>query len=115
MHEGTTGHAPDGIGVSAVKTKWAANAAATGMGGRCTSVFVEDMPEWADSVAGNEGRLNCPKCKSKVGGFAWSGAPCSCGKWVTPAFQFQLSRIDPKGIVDLPVERAKQVGPATIP
>lgn len=101
MHEGTQGHANDGIGVSDVKSRWRSThgSISNGLGGTCSSVFIQEPPSWAGDLDGNEGRLVCPQCKSRVGSFSWSGLPCSCGKWVTPAFQFQLSKIDPKGLV----------------
>ncbi|XP_071617113.1 dual specificity protein phosphatase 12 isoform X4 [Heliangelus exortis] len=41
-----------------------------------------------------EGQLLCPKCTSKLGSFSWRGEQCSCGRWVTPAFQIHKSRVD---------------------
>ncbi|KAK6512256.1 tyrosine protein phosphatase yvh1 [Arthrobotrys musiformis] len=41
-----------------------------------------------------EGKLECPKCKSKVGSYAWQGMKCSCGVWVTPAISLAKSRVD---------------------
>jgi len=41
-----------------------------------------------------EGRLECPKCSSKVGAYAWQGLQCSCGKWITPAFSLAKSKVD---------------------
>lgn len=104
LHEGTNGHSEDGMGVSAVKASWSRKEASyqLGVGGKCSSVFTHEAPDWASETDGNDGRITCPKCKARVGSYTWSGAPCSCGKWVTPAFQFQLSRIDPKGLVRLP-------------
>lgn len=93
LHEGLRGRGADGAGVSAAKTAWG--------GGACTSVFVDAPPPWL-AAAANAGRVSCPACGGRVGSFAWSGAPCSCGRWVTPAFQFQLSKVDPKGLVALP-------------
>lgn len=109
LHEGTSGHKSDGDtdGVSDVKEAWGrSNAYRLGVGGMCSSVFLTEAPTWAGNFDGNNGRISCPGCKSRVGSFSWSGSPCSCGKWVTPAFQFQLSRIDPKGIVSLPSPNA---------
>lgn len=101
LHKGSDGHAKHGIGVSDVKAPWQAKqqVVQTGAGGDCTSVFIEEPPEWANCHERNNGRLLCPRCKARVGSFSWSGAQCSCGRWVTPAFQFHLSRIDPKGLV----------------
>lgn len=107
LHEGTPGHTADGIGVSSAKAGWIHNRPTyCGVGGTCSSVFMRDAPPWVTNVHANHGRILCPRCNAKLGSFAWSGAPCSCGKWVTPAFQFQLSRIDPRGIVQLPVAAA---------
>nr|XP_014433977.1 dual specificity protein phosphatase 12 isoform X2 [Pelodiscus sinensis] len=39
-------------------------------------------------------QLLCPKCTSKLGSFSWRGEQCSCGRWVTPAFQIHKSRVD---------------------
>merc|ERR1712070_1273578 len=41
-----------------------------------------------------QGKLCCPQCNSRFGNFNWAGQQCSCGCWVTPAFQINLSRID---------------------
>lgn len=104
LHEGTSGSTAGGVGVSKVKASWGqTHNTYKGIGGKCSSVFVAETPDWAEDITGNEGRISCPKCKARVGSFSWSGAPCSCGRWITPAFQFHLSRIDPKGIVSLPI------------
>lgn len=76
------------------REKWVAASAVAGTG--CTSVFLERAPTWAPCSDGNEGKLCCSKCKSKVGTYVWSGASCSCGEWITPSFQFQLARVDKK-------------------
>lgn len=85
--------------VSTVKTKWGRDASRVGTGA-CTSVFLAEAPNWAD-CEGNQGGLNCPKCGARVGNYSWSGATCSCGRWITPAFQFPLAKVDPRGVVDL--------------
>lgn len=80
--------------ISDVKTDWAVND--VGPRAKCTSVFLNSPPPWLECTDSNEGRLVCPKCDARVGNFRWSGSTCSCGKWVTPSFQFQLARVDPK-------------------
>ena len=79
----------------------------------CTSLFLEEPLEWmrdglgfastSDKSEGDEeeaeasipsGKLYCPKCKNKIGSFDWAGSKCSCGKWITPAFQIQKNRVD---------------------
>lgn len=61
----------------------------------CSSLFVESM-KWMQSV--QEGfvgeKLQCMGCKARLGSFNWAGLQCSCGAWVTPAFQLHKSRLD---------------------
>ena len=41
-----------------------------------------------------DGRLECPKCKTNVGKYAWQGMQCSCGDWVVPGISLAKGRID---------------------
>lgn len=41
-----------------------------------------------------DGRLECPKCKTNVGKYAWQGMQCSCGEWVVPGISLAKGRID---------------------
>lgn len=41
-----------------------------------------------------EGRLECPKCSTNVGKYAWQGMQCSCGDWVVPGISLAKGRID---------------------
>lgn len=41
-----------------------------------------------------DGRLECPKCKTNVGKYAWQGMQCSCGDWVLPAISLARGKID---------------------
>ena len=41
-----------------------------------------------------EGRLECPKCHTNVGKYAWQGMQCSCNEWVVPAISLAKGRID---------------------
>ncbi|XP_043687376.1 probable inactive dual specificity protein phosphatase-like At4g18593 isoform X2 [Telopea speciosissima] len=61
----------------------------------CSSIFVEPM-KWMQTVEeGNvENKLQCLGCNARLGSFNWAGMQCSCGAWVTPAFQLHKSRID---------------------
>ncbi|KAF7238154.1 Dual specificity protein phosphatase 12 [Varanus komodoensis] len=61
----------------------------------CTSYFIEPV-QWMEPMLLGvmEGQLLCPKCASKLGSFHWQGEQCSCGHWVTPAFQIHKSRVD---------------------
>ena len=70
-------------GMAAGKVKYGASP--------CSSVFLAEVPAWLPPI---EGRIECPKCGCRLGSLTWSGSPCSCGTWVTPAIQFHSSRID---------------------
>ncbi|GAQ83072.1 Dual specificity phosphatase [Klebsormidium nitens] len=61
----------------------------------CSSYFVEPM-QWMNSVHEGEleGKILCSKCQSRLGSFNWSGTQCSCGAWITPAFQLNKSKVD---------------------
>ncbi|NXC20669.1 DUS12 phosphatase, partial [Corythaeola cristata] len=62
---------------------------------KCTSYFTDPVQWMEPAVLGvMEGQLLCPKCRSKLGSFSWRGEQCSCGRWVTPAFQIHKSRVD---------------------
>ncbi|KAF1810219.1 dual specificity protein phosphatase 12 [Eremomyces bilateralis CBS 781.70] len=41
-----------------------------------------------------EGRVECPKCATNVGKYAWQGMKCSCGAWVVPGISLAKGRID---------------------
>ena len=41
-----------------------------------------------------DGRLECPKCKTNVGKYAWQGMQCSCGDWVVPGISLTKGRTD---------------------
>lgn len=41
-----------------------------------------------------DGRLECPKCHTNVGKYAWQGMQCSCGTWVVPGISLAKGRID---------------------
>ncbi|XP_021404837.2 dual specificity protein phosphatase 12 [Lonchura striata] len=62
---------------------------------KCTSYFIEPVQWMEPALLGvMEGQLLCPKCTWKLGSFSWRGDQCSCGRWVTPAFQIHKSRVD---------------------
>ncbi|XP_056379533.1 dual specificity protein phosphatase 12 isoform X2 [Hyla sarda] len=62
---------------------------------KCTSFFVEPVRWMEDALLGVlDGQLLCPKCNAKLGSFNWYGDRCSCGRWVTPAFQVHKNRVD---------------------
>uniref|UniRef100_A0A8C5VR48 protein-tyrosine-phosphatase n=1 Tax=Microcebus murinus TaxID=30608 RepID=A0A8C5VR48_MICMU len=61
----------------------------------CTSYFIEPV-QWMEStlLGVMDGQLLCPKCSAKLGSFNWHGEKCSCGRWITPAFQIHKSKVD---------------------
>ncbi|XP_048395506.2 dual specificity protein phosphatase 12 isoform X1 [Stegostoma tigrinum] len=62
---------------------------------KCTSYFIEPVQWMEPALLGVlDGQLLCPKCGSKLGSFNWYGDQCSCGRWVTPAFQIHKNRVD---------------------
>ncbi|KAM5148281.1 dual specificity protein phosphatase 12 isoform 1-T3 [Mantella aurantiaca] len=62
---------------------------------KCTSYFIEPVQWMEESLLGvMDGQLLCPRCHSKLGSFNWYGEQCSCGRWVTPAFQVHKNRVD---------------------
>ncbi|XP_047188188.1 dual specificity protein phosphatase 12 isoform X3 [Scophthalmus maximus] len=62
---------------------------------QCTSYFIEPVLWMEQALLGvMDGQLLCPKCSSKLGSFSWCGDQCSCGRWVTPAFQLHRNRVD---------------------
>ncbi|XP_047151911.1 dual specificity protein phosphatase 12-like [Vigna umbellata] len=61
----------------------------------CSSIFIEPL-RWMKAVEEGalEGKLSCAHCDARLGYFTWAGIQCSCGSWITPAFQLHKSRID---------------------
>lgn len=41
-----------------------------------------------------DGRLECPKCNTNVGKYAWQGMQCSCGDWILPGISLAKGRVD---------------------
>ena len=61
----------------------------------CTSFFLNSDLDWLPKSEGAiKGKINCDKCAAKIGHFSWTATQCSCGTWVTPAFQIHKSRVD---------------------
>jgi hypothetical protein len=64
----------------------------------CNGLFLNSekaLQIWGE-VEGNTGKLDCPNCSSRIGLFSWSGAQCSCGCWISPAFKVSNDKIDRK-------------------
>ena len=69
----------------------------------CSSIFVSpitwmmlDQTEENEPVIfqKNSGKIHCPKCRSKIGAFTWSGERCNCGAFVAPSFHIQKAKLD---------------------
>uniref|UniRef100_A0A8C6VWB7 protein-tyrosine-phosphatase n=1 Tax=Nothobranchius furzeri TaxID=105023 RepID=A0A8C6VWB7_NOTFU len=83
---------PVGEGASAFSHKKFSNLTGNA---QCTSYFIEPVQWMKPSLLRvMHGQLLCPKCSSKLGSFSWCGYQCSCGRWVTPAFQLHHNRVD---------------------
>jgi len=78
----------------------------------CESIFLTNPTPWmvqklTNCDNGIQGKINCPKCSTKIGSWNWSGAQCSCGTWVTPAIQILASRVDT--ILPIIVDHQKEI------
>lgn len=64
----------------------------------CSHYFFREPVKWMrpelQSKGDLEGKFQCPKCESKVGGYSWKGSRCSCGKWMIPAIHLQSAKVD---------------------
>lgn len=63
---------------------------------RCKEIiFVEPIAWMTEVCKQTQGKLNCPKCHSKLGNFTWiNGCNCPCGKQVSPAFYLVPSKVE---------------------
>nr|XP_034364040.1 dual specificity protein phosphatase 12 isoform X2 [Arvicanthis niloticus] len=87
----------EGSGPIAFAHKRAASSSVltTGSQAQCTSHFIEPVQWMEPTLLGvMDGQLLCPKCSAKLGSFNWYGEQCSCGRWITPAFQIHKNRVD---------------------
>lgn len=62
----------------------------------CTKIYFIEPLAWMPNISHTvEGKLNCPKCKSKLGSFSWiAGCQCPCGSKIAPAFYLIPSKVD---------------------
>lgn len=62
--------------------------------------FVEPLAWMPDITHAVEGKLNCPKCNTKLGSFSWiAGIQCPCGSKIAPAFYLVPSKLDWSNVV----------------
>ena len=59
----------------------------------CNTHFLEEPTSWMEQI---EGKVFCPKCKTRIGALSWRGSQCSCGSWVAPSISFPKSKVDKK-------------------
>ena len=61
----------------------------------CSSVFVDPYSELGLLISSSDdSRVLCPKCHSRLGVWSWAGSQCSCGSWISPAFQLLRKHLD---------------------
>ncbi|KRZ27929.1 Major facilitator superfamily domain-containing protein 5 [Trichinella pseudospiralis] len=48
--------------------------------------FILPVKWMEENILQYQGKINCPKCESKLGSFVWSGSRCGCSAWISPAF-----------------------------
>lgn len=82
----------------------------TGSQAQCTSYFIEPV-QWMEStlLGVMDGQLLCPKCNAKLGSFNWYGEQCSCGRWITPAFQIHKNRVDEMKMLPVLGSQARKI------
>lgn len=63
---------------------------------RCKEIlFIEPIAWMVNIGKQTQGKLNCPKCQSKLGNFTWiNSCNCPCGKNVSPAFYLVPSKVE---------------------
>lgn len=62
----------------------------------CKKIYFIEPLAWMDGIQRQtQGKLNCPKCKNKLGNFSWiMGCKCECGEQMSPAFYLVPSKVD---------------------
>ncbi|KAF2653392.1 dual specificity protein phosphatase 12 [Lophiostoma macrostomum CBS 122681] len=60
-----------------------------------------------------DGRLECPKCHTNVGKYAWQGMQCSCSEWVLPGISLSKARIDEVRKSTASIRRPPEVSTST--
>lgn len=63
---------------------------------QCAHHFLEPLLWMKPELSKGEvsGKLECPKCKCKVGTYAWQGLRCSCGDWIVPGISVARGKVD---------------------
>lgn len=63
---------------------------------RCKEIIFIEPLIWMHNIAKQtQGKLNCPKCQSKLGNFTWiNSCDCPCGRNISPAFYLVPSKVE---------------------
>lgn len=63
---------------------------------QCAHYFVEPLSWMRPELDQGRlaGRLECPKCRTNVGKYAWQGMRCSCARWIVPGISLAKGKID---------------------
>ncbi|KAL1229072.1 Dual specificity protein phosphatase [Trichinella pseudospiralis] len=56
--------------------------------------FILPVKWMEENILQYQGKINCPKCESKLGSFVWSGSRCGCSAWISPAFMIHRCKVD---------------------
>ncbi|XP_071560350.1 dual specificity protein phosphatase MPK-4 isoform X1 [Temnothorax nylanderi] len=67
----------------------------------CDKIYFVEPLAWMPDITHNvEGKLNCPKCNTKLGSYSWiAGSQCPCGSKIAPAFYLVPSKLDWSNVV----------------
>ncbi|KAH0952570.1 hypothetical protein HN011_003617 [Eciton burchellii] len=67
----------------------------------CNKIYFVEPLAWMPDIMHNvEGKLNCPKCNTKLGSYSWiAGSQCPCGSKIAPAFYLVPSKLDWSNVV----------------
>lgn len=61
----------------------------------CRQTFFVIPPPWITAISAPQGKLLCPKCRSKIGAFSWNqNQKCPCAASYQPGFYFTPSKVD---------------------
>ncbi|KAF1859104.1 hypothetical protein Lal_00000930 [Lupinus albus] len=95
LQENVVGHTPGEGETSFEYKRRSGNPFDNSNESECSSVFIEPL-RWMKAVEEGalEGKLSCTQCDARLGYFNWTGIQCSCGSWITPAFQLHKGRVD---------------------
>ncbi len=55
--------------------------------------------------------IKCPKCSVIIGNYNLNGTKCPCGRWIVPAFHFDMDKIEQKSVTKINIE-TKSISPS---